>query len=290
MLSENIFCYKATAITSPKIFRLPYELLAMICQNLDNFDDMFCYCLAERRLLLAGFKTMVKFQCRGPIHAGHRVIAASNETLDDDYPSSVSSSIAEAYQSRTSAEDEVDPADSSAQWYSMMCGYPREPSLVESLYMQRHLKYRVRHENRRHPKLQDVLECLWGTPWGACAKAEFRKRLVLCNLSKKQYVCESAIDDLASEHPQKSTIVPPNLVHAMLLRVFWTSYPTNDIQRGAWAGDRFEVISSKMLQEKSDLDQWSDVTEDSVRLLRRIWELPEKNPKAAQKELSKKTA
>jgi hypothetical protein len=93
---------------------------------------------------------------------------------------------------------------------------------------------------------------------------------VLCNLTKKVYVRTQALDALNLEARGRI-----GLHQALLCRVCWssdgsTSMRTSvDLHRGAWAGDRFEIMTMSSLAARSDLE-WKEVSEELANEIEKI--------------------
>lgn len=98
--------------------------------------------------------------------------------------------------------------------------------------------------------------------------------LILCNLSKGEFVRAAAIPDGSSDDAP-----PPfywrrrvTLNQALLSQICWSTQPTmlryssgNDpLFRGKWAGDRFEVVTMDTIRSYI---HWRDVSEEVVALL-----------------------
>ena len=53
-------------------------------------------------------------------------------------------------------------------------------------------------------QFSEALDFLFRLPWVEASTCDFDENLVLCNLSKKLYVCEAAIDDLKSRREKRT--------------------------------------------------------------------------------------
>ncbi|KAI0677690.1 hypothetical protein C8Q78DRAFT_960768 [Trametes maxima] len=106
--------------------------------------------------------------------------------------------------------------------------------------------------------------------WG-CTGVEYPAGpLVLCNLTKGEYVCEEKL--MSRRHFDMS------LAHALLVRVAWSSDPSvsmrcsdefaRELTRGVWAGDRFEVATMETLPKLTyENRRWRDVSSSVDKLL-----------------------
>ncbi|KZO92457.1 hypothetical protein CALVIDRAFT_504274, partial [Calocera viscosa TUFC12733] len=109
--------------------------------------------------------------------------------------------------------------------------------------------------------------------------------LVLRNLSKKLYVRSGAVDVLNEQLFSQDTEVGIEknrvgycLGDALVCRICWSSDPScsmwevpEDLTRGPWAGDRFDVITQDEFGEKEDYDQWADASQEVCEVLRQCW-------------------
>jgi hypothetical protein len=89
----------------------------------------------------------------------------------------------------------------------------------------------------------------------------FGGAIVLRNLSKKVFLHQDAIDDLNEEDQSD---FPLTLGHAVTARIGCSddSEPSNVLNRGPWAGDRFDIVSEATLEACADFEKWQDVSEE----------------------------
>ncbi|KAJ6514218.1 hypothetical protein C8R47DRAFT_1313579 [Mycena vitilis] len=99
---------------------------------------------------------------------------------------------------------------------------------------------------------------------------------VLRNLSRSQYLRESALVDLVKKYPKVG------LGEIILSRICLSSVPSTGmysedrpggIHRGVWAGDRFDIVDEGWLEELGDDESWTDVSEEVMEEMERICEL-----------------
>ncbi|KAG8997336.1 hypothetical protein FRB94_007691 [Tulasnella sp. JGI-2019a] len=97
------------------------------------------------------------------------------------------------------------------------------------------------------------------------AAGDLFETAVLCNLSKREYVRQEAVEGFGSV----------GLGTFLLSRICWSedssvSMEFRDICDGDWAGDRFEITTINAL--KDGADTWEDVSEGMAGLMEKIWE------------------
>jgi hypothetical protein len=92
--------------------------------------------------------------------------------------------------------------------------------------------------------------------------------IVLRNLSKKVFLHQDAIDDLNEEH---QSVFPLTLGHAVTVHIGCSGIfePSDVLDRGPWAGDRFDIVPEAMLEACADFEEWQDVSEEVYDSLRK---------------------
>ncbi|KDQ20996.1 hypothetical protein BOTBODRAFT_183671 [Botryobasidium botryosum FD-172 SS1] len=101
---------------------------------------------------------------------------------------------------------------------------------------------------------------------------------VLCNMSKQEYVRQDATKDIvaASDRITCFTGEPKDFGPLLVSRICWPPeelIATRHDGRGAWAGDRFEIITLQQMESCMKNDKgWKDVTEEVQGELNAIWE------------------
>jgi hypothetical protein len=103
---------------------------------------------------------------------------------------------------------------------------------------------------------------------------------VLRNISRRQYVSRSALTKLRESSPKNWHLESVDLGHIVCSRICWSSDGSvamsydEDIHRGIWAGDRFDITSADALEETDENGQsveWKDVSEEVMEEMSRIW-------------------
>lgn len=101
---------------------------------------------------------------------------------------------------------------------------------------------------------------------------------VLCNLTKQEYVREDSIAAHLNETPDGP--LPPGSIglgNVLLSLICWSSDPSismhfnDDLTRGAWAGNRFEVTTLDRLSPPLASGSWRDVSRPVVARLVASW-------------------
>ncbi|KAJ7670592.1 hypothetical protein DFH06DRAFT_1178568 [Mycena polygramma] len=95
---------------------------------------------------------------------------------------------------------------------------------------------------------------------------------VLRNLSRSQYVLESALVDLMVIFPKVG------LGEVILSRICLSSDPSTamlsgdrgGMHRGVWAGDRFDIVDEGWLKELGDDESWTDVSKEVMKEMERV--------------------
>ena len=102
---------------------------------------------------------------------------------------------------------------------------------------------------------------------------------ILRNLSKYEYVREEAIKvaggkGMSDNRSSKEV----GLGQVVLSRICWStddscamSYYDEDIHRGVWAGDRFDITTIDQIGVKDGEKQWTDVSDEVAKEMTEIW-------------------
>lgn len=94
---------------------------------------------------------------------------------------------------------------------------------------------------------------------------------VLWNLSKKVYVRKDAALDALEGEELNDTEVCGMMGNILQTQILWSSHdltpiPEDVVDRGKWAGDRFELTDESVLtlRLRKDKDVWKDVSEEVI--------------------------
>lgn len=120
-------------------------------------------------------------------------------------------------------------------------------------------------EDLRRSFWQDTPECRIADDLGLIKPVSIQPDIIW-NLTKQVYVRFDAIpEDIASEHDDEFIMGWILLVH-----ITWTN--SDEINRGDWAGDRFELTEKDMLERRledsEDGRKWTDVSEEAFQFVR----------------------
>ncbi len=89
--------------------------------------------------------------------------------------------------------------------------------------------------------------------------------MVLRNLTKHVYVRRDVVVE-----ELKSEVNRGDIGNILLTNICWSDSSSCammvDLSQGGWAGDRFDVVPLSSVED--DEEEWEDVTEDQVRLIR----------------------
>lgn len=246
------------------------ELLNLIFRALDELTDIICLCITHGILGVAGEARLRQVHKRKTAAwAGERILSIGDYSDDYDFPAHIRDIIQE--------QIGLDLTPSEGHGWS------------DRFYQFVYVQYRGRNISRLSYHSLDGFEdrpLIWAfrgvdiSRWHAVdcmlQDAYTYKDIVLCNLSKAEYVRGDGVDKLASFASQKQPGVYVNLGHVVLANICWSADPscamTDEISakltRGQWAGDRFEVTSLGSLREGIE---WKDVTKREVKWLADIF-------------------
>ncbi|KAI1383388.1 uncharacterized protein F4822DRAFT_434509 [Hypoxylon trugodes] len=93
---------------------------------------------------------------------------------------------------------------------------------------------------------------------------------ILRNLTKREFVRSEAIA-LKPEYVRGPVIELVGFGEALLSRICWSSNPDVAIDRGPWAGHRFDIITLSRHAATTRKEDWIDVSEEVSDSLHTIW-------------------
>ncbi|KAL0955024.1 hypothetical protein HGRIS_003943 [Hohenbuehelia grisea] len=229
------------------LYILPTEILRMIFEELDELNDAICFGLANSILL----------------HIGAHHINAHFEEADSAYSwrgdriMLLADSVPDAPKDLLTAED-IKKLDT---WgFDEIWGEMGEDESHRPAYMIEPDKH-----YRTMRKFDQVL--YWTILWHQLRQ----ETPVLMNLSKRVYVVEKTIQDIAGPF----NISLQSVMHARICWAFEESwhYPNGEppVKRGAWAGDRFAVEDKSYDRCVKDGEEWTDVSHKIGKELLAYW-------------------
>ncbi|EKM56099.1 uncharacterized protein PHACADRAFT_209596 [Phanerochaete carnosa HHB-10118-sp] len=288
---SNIWADKEIAVLesakpSPtsRIVRLPNELLRMIFDAINDLMSCIFLCVTHNILGVAGEARLRELAVPEPgPWAGHRILCVGDYCRK--FPASVEEEIsaqAATYTYLVYGEDSdaSDTQEEDASFYE--CVSETYKSVRPSD------RWPLKLSKAQYKLLSRLLSSAdrkrVNTVFMAIRNADIRldiyaKDLVLCNLSKGEYVrndaCVGPNTDDSNDSSEVDTYLDLGLV--LFSRICWSttshcSMPENISDRlttGTWAGDRFEIIP----REKMGRDiEWKDITEEAIAWLHEIFE------------------
>ncbi|KAJ7196046.1 hypothetical protein GGX14DRAFT_673708, partial [Mycena pura] len=265
-LPDTVKRYRPGELLSPAemypttLVNLPVETIHEIHAHIDGFHDLLflsatCQVLWEigrgemhRRVIeLAGTYSW----------AGDRIICVGDYLRNDDIPASLLSAEEEDFLStREENEEELN-----------LFNYPQTE--IHSPYRKDAALARLL--DRCIPYLND-LDALVISQLRDFKSLKQPAPRVLRNLTRQQYVRESAILELQNEYDDIG------FGEVVLCRICLSSDPmtsmsqryAGDIHRGVWAGDRFDVVSAEWLVTGA-ASGWTDVSNEVLKEVEEIW-------------------
>ncbi|KAI0690310.1 hypothetical protein BC835DRAFT_1365229 [Cytidiella melzeri] len=246
--------------SASKLLLLPDEILSMIFDSIDSLCDAACLCLADGVLFAVGFPRVVKLQ--KPVFAnwaGYHVVCLGQYTRDDDYPESIRELVEDWLKRNPSEDPEYDLTfkdlmlDVFQEFEGGTCSIEPSRQLDDADLGRDKGAFNMiitpRYESTH--------------PW------------VLCNLSKGEYVRAEAIASLTGSEGNTPFIQHAvRLDHALLSQICWSSDGSiamenkDNLHRGPWAGDCFEVTS---MDELKATIEWKDISDEVVETLDKTW-------------------
>lgn len=252
---------------------MPNELILEIFDSIDHPFDAVCLGLATERLWRVGETRIIRLLSHfiAP-WSGSRLICVGDNLEAGDYPPSI-------------AQDEI----LLQRIKSLSTGEREVPSLYD--FCAQFSEFSFIHKGLLRERLHSdcscsrlSAQCIFHEFW-IWAESHHRKlgfrwsgdELILRNLSKMVYVRQSGIK-------------PTPLIIALILHIGWSSDPSTrmeyekeDLHRGPWAGDSFDVCFLSTHQQEVAKGNtrtthdgvetaWVDVTRQVADHLTEIWE------------------
>ncbi|EIW75259.1 hypothetical protein CONPUDRAFT_169644 [Coniophora puteana RWD-64-598 SS2] len=255
---------ESTNIEFPKrgLLALPNEILLHIADVVRSSTDLVCFAATCHRfwyLCSPAIETAMKTVS----WAGCRIIGLGDYMQNDDLPAGM---LTDAEQAALGGLKPDEDGERPSLYNHARENYP--DAIVSSSFS------RVRNAYLRPLEKRGIK----GAPMAAiermCTPVE---PTVLRNLSKKLYVSAAAIDALNKEISQKfDGEWAYTLGDALVGRICWSSDPScsmpencDDITRGPWAGDAFDMTSMEIFQKEADFSQWVDAKDEVCEALLR---------------------
>lgn len=274
--------------TSPML-RLPNELLLVIFDAIDDLTSCICLCVTHKILGVAGEARIRELSIPKPgPWAGHHILCIGDYCYE--FPAGVEEEISAQITAYADSFREGDSDASDTQGED--AGTPSFYECVSETYEkaqppdQRLGRLHLAWYKLRFRLLSSVDRERVDTLVAAVTNVNleldtYDKDLVLCNLSKGEYVRNDAEDGKNDAEDDKNGAEDDKMVVDLGLvlfsRICWStdhscSMPESVSDRlamGPWAGDRFEIVPREKMGRNIE---WKDITEEAVAWLRDIWE------------------
>ncbi|KAK7062346.1 hypothetical protein R3P38DRAFT_2834808 [Favolaschia claudopus] len=267
-IKDRAWVFPETATQSSRFVNLPMDMLQEIYAHLDllaetdlqSVVDILCLNATCQALWGAGRSIMYRqIERLAASYAwnGHRVLCIGDYLEDSDIPENVF----------TTPEEEAeftDDGESSLYRYDFVevkgdsFGYT--PIFVE-------LSARVNYQTFDMYGIRHLLT--YSPPPPPMAHPT-----VLRNLTRKEYVRETALLELKAKYVKVKVMQQVGLGEALMTRICLSSDPSaslsydGPIHQGAWVGDRFDIVSSAEWQETAS---WTDVSDQVLKDVEDIW-------------------
>lgn len=277
--SMNIWTKKSRAILQSKlsaeasVLRLPNELIQAIFDEIDDLDSIICLCVAHDILGLVGEARLCKLLVPSPNGpwAGDRIICVGENCSSNSFPPDVQDAISAQLAAYAKTPDAPE--------------YPWFYECIEDTYSSHSIpdwrphripwwKWRLSLED--YTKLDEIQRAIYAINVGHNI---YNPDLVLCNLTKGVYVRKDAVSEFSAwASLQTDRFLEISLGTLVFIHICWStdgSCAMHDdlsegLTQGAWAGDRFEIVTLDKMQQDVE---WKDVTEETMAWLRRIAEV-----------------
>lgn len=272
---------------------LPVELLLIIFEQLGGPLDCYCLAVTSRRTWEVGAKEVQRqYLASMPCMIGHRIICVGENTAANDIPPGLVLTEAEKRELSVNLSDGKADEDRSGEEHHEPSAEPQFVSSLNDLVKARfynsprgpkRLRANLGHEVvQRFTEATDQQEKMdfdFVKTFGSLIAytPHTLDDLVLRNLSRRQYVRRDAVKGLNRRIEDCERRV--NLGMAVLARILWSSVPSNSVtgasvHRGAWAGDRFDIVTKSMhlKDETRGWYEWTDVSEAVMQELETLYQ------------------
>ncbi|KAJ7068990.1 hypothetical protein B0H15DRAFT_138440 [Mycena belliarum] len=270
-LRRSVFPQTAPPSSNPNtLVNLPAETVIEICSHLDGLGDLLVLSVSCQVLWEIGRHELYRRLARmaaDRLWAGDRIICVGDYLQNDDLPENVFTPEEEA--DFTCDDDEDQPT-----LYTFPFKIQKRDNFDVALALWDGL-YMTANSSADHDSIMFDLYPLLGSE----TRTRYKRPQpgVLRNLSKRQYVRESALFELIAR--RKDTMPPiknVRLGNIVLSRICFSSDSSismsyeGGIHRGVWAGDRFDIVASKWLEEVDE--GWMDISDEAMEEMEAIWE------------------
>ncbi|KDQ11610.1 hypothetical protein BOTBODRAFT_189787 [Botryobasidium botryosum FD-172 SS1] len=246
---------------------LPTESLAMIFDEIDDFRDAFCLAYTNTHLLAAGQgRLCALLRVREAHWAGDRIVCISQSTKNQDLPKGMLTAAETQELLAFDAKDDCENKDGRTDLYRFAAGNYWRPRRSHNFEYFEFIRKLLPYEKECHNRLVE-------------ATGSFTSNdLVLCNLSKREYVRLKALKAATGLPVDKPWLY--NRVHdlgmVLLTRICWMpvgSWKHNggSWDKGEWAGDRFEITTVDAVDARIEKGEaWRGASADPLEDIRAV--------------------
>ena len=258
-----------------------------VYDHLDNTVDCIVLSVTSRRCWEVGAKVVQeRYLAAARCNAGDRVMFVGDYQDADDLPERLKLELTEKEELELAGQLKDEHSDAAPTLVQEQSCTNTERALVTSFYMLAYEKYQ-RHKRDPYFLLQregvsryekrlsnlDAKETAFDFPTAldrlVPRKTYAQNDLVLRNLSLREYVRGQAVTELSRT---QVLCRGTTLGHVLLARVSWSS-AVDSVGRGAWAGDRCEILTKDMHeQDVAGARDWKDISKKAVRQLQGIYD------------------
>lgn len=260
--------------------QLPVETIDMIFSQVDDLASAFSLAMTNTRLMIIGEKRLHQLMAV-PSWRGDRIICIGDDAQDDDLPDGILTQECQDFLRDAPNFREIDSrewdlgreAENFVDWVSCSrSGFQRFD--FEFLKKQkRALSENTIYSEWKGPRLCHRTYLVYRGIIDELTDFEHVIKVpdVLWNLSKKVYDRKDAALDALEGEELNDTEVCGMMGTILQTQILWSSHdltpiPEDVVDRGKWAGDRFELTDESVLtlRLRKDKDVWKDVSEEVI--------------------------
>ncbi|KAJ7670598.1 hypothetical protein DFH06DRAFT_1178580 [Mycena polygramma] len=259
------------------LINLPVEIAHEIFSYLGDMCDLLCLSATCQVLWEIGREHTYR-----PISVivasyswvGDRIICVGDYLASDDIPETLLTASERAeFLHYEPEEDDHEDEDDEENSERTLYGYPFQEAEQrfdqDALLIRCGIYKRFRSTSRRsYGDMHVIMDLVDGHKFVLQPPKVIR---ILRNLSRRQYVRESELLDLTARYPGVG------LGNVVLSQICLSSDDSTamryeGLHRGAWAGDRLDIVAAEWLKELGEDPSWTDVTKEAVEEMENICE------------------
>lgn len=242
------------------LYHLPSQIHHGIFAHLPDIQDVLSLSLANRYFWAVGL-LHIEDHIVGSLApwAGERIICISDHSDARDIPATVLSASESAEVTGLNRTHELQAFSTEKAWKQV-----GGPSLSQRLQ-----KWFEEYEAANPMCEADRAEVMMGLKPEILEFYPRDQEWVLRNLTVKE-VIRGGVIALKEEFIHGPQIDVLGFAEVLLLRISWSSEPvrsgkSGDIARGKWAGHRFDITPLAIHNERGDVEEWKDVSDEVFR-------------------------